>query len=146
MTDTVRFTIPGRVAGKGRPRITTIGGHPHAYTPIATLAAETRVRDAWTAAGEPWLGDVPLEAHITMWEARPRAHWTTSGYLSAAGRRMPYPARKPDLDNCAKLVFDALNGCLYVDDRQVVELVIARRWTVTPDAPSCADVTVRTLV
>lgn len=123
-----RFTVPGTITGKGRPRVTLRAGVARTYTPAATVAAETRVRDAWNAAGRPWLGEGPVSLSIVLWEARPASHWTSKGELSASGRRSPRPMRKPDLDNVAKLIADALNGCLYRDDKQIVELRICRKW------------------
>jgi len=38
--------------------------------------------------------------------------------LSGAER----PAKKPDIDNIAKAFLDAMNGTVYLDDTQVVEL------------------------
>ena len=34
---------------------------------------------------------------------------------------------KPDADNVAKLVLDAINGTAFVDDSQVVSLSVAKR-------------------
>lgn len=34
------------------------------------------------------------------------------------------PTMKPDNDNIAKSVLDALNGLAYVDDKQIVELKV----------------------
>lgn len=39
---------------------------------------------------------------------------------------LEYP--KPDVDNYAKAILDALNGWLWEDDTQVVGLVIAKEW------------------
>ena len=33
---------------------------------------------------------------------------------------------KPDVDNIAKAVLDALNGVIWVDDKQVVELTVKK--------------------
>lgn len=125
---TVSFEILGRVAGKGRPRASVRGGRPHLRTPDATVLAEGRVRDAWRAAGSPYLGDAPIGLTLEIYEQRPATHFTTKGDLNAEGRRKPYPARKPDLDNVVKLVGDALNGCLWRDDAQLVSLHVARVW------------------
>ena len=38
--------------------------------------------------------------------------------------------QKPDGDNLAKLVCDALNGVLYVDDAQVCSVMVHKVWTV----------------
>ena len=37
-----------------------------------------------------------------------------------------HPTKKPDADNIAKIIMDALNGVAYEDDRQVVELIVRK--------------------
>lgn len=130
---TVTFRIPGRLTGKGRPRATLVGGHARLYTPSETVKAEDRVRDAWRAAGSPYMGDGPLTLDLVVGHDRPAGHYTTRGELSAAGRRQPFPARKPDASNQLKLVEDALNGCLFKDDAQIVEARIVKVWMSRPD-------------
>jgi Holliday junction resolvase RusA-like endonuclease len=39
---------------------------------------------------------------------------------------MPAAAIRSDVDNLAKFVMDSLNGVLYVDDRQVVNLNVMK--------------------
>lgn len=125
---TVSFEIPGRIAGKGRPRAVVIAGRPRLHTPARTRTAEDRVRDAWRAAGSPYLGETPIALTVELYEQRPATHFTTKGDLSAEGRRKKYPARKPDLDNVLKLIGDALNGCMWRDDAQIVTVHVARVW------------------
>jgi Holliday junction resolvase RusA-like endonuclease len=43
-----------------------------------------------------------------------------------------YPKVKPDLDNVAKAVLDAINGIVYVDDAQVINLVATKRYATDP--------------
>lgn len=143
MTDSVQLRVPGRLAGKGRPRAALVGGRPRMYTPAATRTAETRVREAWRAAGEPFMGEGPLALELVICEQRPAAHWTSRGPLSAAGRRAPFPARKPDLDNQIKLVGDALNGCLWHNDAQLVEVHARKAWCEGPGVPEFTVVTCR---
>lgn len=38
------------------------------------------------------------------------------------------PQKKPDTDNIAKIVLDALNGLAYPDDKQVVELQVLKTY------------------
>jgi Holliday junction resolvase RusA-like endonuclease len=140
-----QIQIPGKIAGKGRPRATLRHGVIQTYTPAATVSAEERVRGAWRASGEPWLGDVPLSMDVILWEARPNGHWNTTGGLSAAGRRKPHPTHRPDLDNVAKLIADSLNGHLFRDDSQIAELRIQRKWLSVPAEQSYASVLVSCL-
>ena len=41
------------------------------------------------------------------------------------------PTKKPDCDNIAKVILDALNGIAYHDDSQVVELVVHKHYAET---------------
>ena len=38
------------------------------------------------------------------------------------------PAKKPDADNIAKIICDALNGIAYQDDAAVAELSVVKKW------------------
>lgn len=122
------FTIPGPVTGKGRPRAAMQGNRIVMRTPSATRTAEAVIVDAWARAGSPRLPDGPVEAWIIVEMARPKRHYKTDGTLSAAGLRSLAPTRKPDLDNAAKLVCDALNGRVYADDAHIVALHVRKRW------------------
>lgn len=44
------------------------------------------------------------------------------------------PTSKPDTDNCVKAIFDALNGVVWVDDKQVVDLRVVKRYSDSPRA------------
>lgn len=140
MTTSMYFKVPGRLAGKGRPRATVIGGKARMYTPAATASAEDRVREAWRAEGCPYLGEGALSIEVRLYEQRPAGHFTSKGALSAAGKRKLYPAHKPDLDNVLKLVGDALNGCAWRDDSQFVSARILRQWAVRDEAVVSAAV------
>ena len=48
------------------------------------------------------------------------------------------PAKKPDTDNIAKAILDALNGLAYYDDAQIVELTVAKRYGTVP----CVEVVI----
>jgi Holliday junction resolvase RusA-like endonuclease len=51
---------------------------------------------------------------------------TKSKYLP---QREMLPFRKPDLDNLLKLLSDAANGLLFVDDSQLTSINVKKRWT-----------------
>lgn len=119
----LRFVIPGRVGGKGRPRFTVIGGHARAYTPAKTASTEAMVRDFAAKAmdGGPLL-DGPLELIVTVNLEKPTS-WSKRKCAETK-----FPTGKPDLDNVAKLIGDALNGIVWRDDSQIAALHIARRF------------------
>ena len=41
------------------------------------------------------------------------------------------PIVKPDVDNVAKSILDALNGIIYLDDKQIIELDIEKIYAET---------------
>ena len=70
------------------------------------------------------LGPVCCRLHFTF--KRPKSHLTARGTL-----RKGAPARhvyKPDVDNLAKFVLDALNGVYYQDDSQIDELHVHKKY------------------
>ena len=70
----------------------------------------------------------PLRMQLTFVFQRPKSHYTSKGKLTA---RAPLQhVHTPDADNLAKFVMDSISGVgrFILDDRQVYELSIAKRW------------------
>lgn len=113
----VSFDVFGKVKGKGRPRFTRGG---HAYTPKATRDYERAIREAFENAPgrpqEPFSG--PIEVCIMTRRQLPNS--TPKSVI-----REP-DTHKPDVDNVAKIVLDALNGVAWVDDAQVTSLAVSK--------------------
>jgi len=122
------FTIHGKVIGKGRPHFVRKTGT--AITPQATRSYESLIRDyAMREMGgqEPWT--FPVLAVIVAYYEIPKS-WTKTKKESAA-RQLIAPA-KPDVDNVVKVVLDACNRTVYIDDTQVVQCIVMKRFG---DAP-----------
>ena len=111
----ITFTVPGNPVPQPRARITTRGGHGHAYTPAnhAVHAYRASIAAAARAAGA-CVHDEPVRMVIDFVFARPKSHMRKSG-LAPDAPRLPLP----DIDNLEKAVLDALNGVAWKDDRQV---------------------------
>lgn len=108
--------------GKARPRVVrSRSGATHSYTPRATAEAEALVREAYEASVPgpyPTFPDGPVRVRVDCMRPLPksrpkRVEWEHDVY-------------KPDADNIAKLVLDALNGVAWGDDAQVVDLSVAK--------------------
>ncbi len=113
------FTVPGPPVAKGRPRFVRAGKFTRAVTPKTTVDFENRVRLAAQAAGVR-----PLEGPV---EVRIQAVWPMKGQpLKRSKRPAAWKTTKPDLDNVAKGVLDALNGIGYRDDSQVVVVSVQK--------------------
>ena len=132
-SETLLFRINGIPQGKERPRFTKGG---RAYTPAKTRRYEEAVREAAMLAA-PAQGFVkhdegtPLEACISAWFPIP-ASWPKKKREAALSGAL-YPTGKPDADNIAKAVLDAVNGIAYHDDKQVVSCTVRKRYTFRDD-------------
>lgn len=123
----MKITIPGPPVGKGRPRAVLQGGKIHTYTPAATAEYERKIRAVWHAARLPGFGaNTPVAVTITAYHPVPAS--TSKQARKAMEANLVLPLRKPDGDNIAKAVLDALNGLAYADDKQVVCLTVCKRY------------------
>lgn len=119
--------IPVPPTAKGRPRFTKTG---HAYTPKDTRDAEELIRvflRSSLSADDILSG--PVFADATFYVKRPKAHYRTgkhSGRLKDDAPR--YPTSRPDIDQYIKLMFDACNEIVWLDDSQVVTQSSAKRY------------------
>ena len=113
----VSFAVPF-VRGKARPRFARATGH--AYTPDATIEAMERLRVAYMAesGGRSAPAGTPVSVTIT----------TARGMPKGRPKRVESEpdVYKPDCDNIAKLVLDALNGVAWADDTQVNMLSVQK--------------------
>lgn len=123
----IRLEIMDEPTGKARPQFNRHTGH--ARTPDVTKVAESHVRAAWLAAGRPAVSEAtPLECTIDCYLRRPQGHYRKNGLLGSAGLSSLRPLRKPDVDNAAKLILDALEGYAYPSDAAIVTLTVRKWW------------------
>ena len=110
----VTFTVE-EVMGAPRPRHMRNG---HTYMPREYTAYKERVAEAYRAAGGIDFGDMPVGVTIDIMRELP----------GSRPKRVPSEpdTYKPDVDNVAKSVLDALNGVAYRDDSQVVSLSVLK--------------------
>lgn len=120
----IAFTVPGRIAGKARIRMDGRGGG-HFFKDNRTSAQENNVGwSAKMAMGEAVPFDGPVSVEISEWRAKPKS-WSGKKKSTAI-----YVTGKPDCDNLAKLICDAMNGICYRDDSQICNLTVCRRYSV----------------
>jgi Holliday junction resolvase RusA-like endonuclease len=107
--------------GKQRPRIVKRANMPYpiAITPDQTVNAENRVQGHVQGEWQRPPLEGPLQVQITVRLLKP---------ASKPKKKPCWPTSKPDADNYAKLVLDALNGVLWRDDSQVVRLFVEKAY------------------
>lgn len=116
----MRFKVEGTIKGKARPRFY----QGHAVTPKATKDYEARIQYEYLhARGRKY--ETPVRVAITARFEPPKSD---SGARRVHKIEHERPTKKPDADNIAKVVLDALNGLAYEDDKQVVDLRIRKMY------------------
>lgn len=114
----VKFTVPGIPIGKGRPRFMKNG---RTYTPQKTREYENKVVQCWKCQSEKGFADgIPLRATVTAFFTVPKS---VSKKKAAAMDGTPH-IKRPDADNVAKAILDALNGHAYNDDSAIASLTV----------------------
>ena len=123
--------LRGPPRGKGRPRATVgKGGFARVYTDAKTVSYEAQLRHAATEVmGDRVPTDQPVEVTMTVRFAVPQS-WSKKKQADAIANRIR-PCVKPDLDNVLKLT-DALNGVVWIDDKQVVDVHVHKVYAAIP--------------
>ncbi len=119
----IKFFIPGIPVAKGRPKFSTIGEIPRAYTPKKTRAWETYFewRSKPYRPSEPLEG--PLEIHLVFSMPRPKS----------LPKNVIHHIKKPDIDNMQKSVIDALeNAAFFKNDSQFVYKTASKIYSYQP--------------
>ena len=110
---------------KARPRSTVIAGRVHTYTPKKTRNAEAMI-EAMIRTQVMELGafdeGVPLRLQATFYRERPKS----------LPKRVTMPVSRPDYDNYAKLLTDALEKFVYKNDSQITTALVRKRFGSPP--------------
>ena len=126
------FVIDGKPQGKARARTfyNPKLGRVQSMTPENTVLYENLVKQSFVQqAGKDarWFNKEPLAVYITAFYPIPASTTKKDRQLICSGKL--FPTKKPDADNVAKVICDALNGVAYGDDKQIIKLSILKAYT-----------------
>lgn len=126
------FYAHGKPQPQPRPRMTKAG---HAYNPPSADAWKAAVRSAWASiTAAPFPRAIRLRLRFIL--PRPKGHWTTKGKLVKDAPAEPIG--KPDVDNLAKAVMDALeNAGAFPNDCAVLSLTVSKRYADREESAGC---------
>lgn len=107
------FIVPGKPQAQGRPRFFRRGGFVGVYDPKESKDFKAKVAlHAKVAGAQLMIGLISIK--ITFYLPRPKA------LCRKSDPELPiYCGVKPDWENLAKSICDALNGVCYKDDGQI---------------------------
>ena len=132
----IYFKFKGEPVGKGRPRVTARGGKfAHAYTPKKTKDFEDAIRFEFMASNcekmPVYPKDIPLKVDMTFAFGIPKSYSKKKREQCLNG--IIQHTKKPDADNVAKAVLDALSdGYAMEDDSQVVVMQLEKIYAEEP--------------
>lgn len=122
------FEMWGKPQGKARAR--TFYNHrlgrSQSVTPTNTVLYENYIKECYkaTESSEFWFDKEPLAMQIVALFEIPKSF--TKKQRADIENGLLYPTKKPDADNIAKVVCDALNDVAYKDDTQIIDLHILK--------------------
>ena len=127
----VEFTVPGEPVAKGRARAFIRCGKIGHYTPDKTANYESLVKLFASRA----MGNEPLMTKAVVLTVHAffsiPGSWSMKKQEDAEVLKIRKISR-PDLSNVVKGVEDALNGVVWVDDSQIIELHSFKHYSYTP--------------
>lgn len=128
----VFIKVLGEPVGKGRPRFSTKGGFPRAYTPAKTESYQKSIKAEYLENYIPLLfaPNTPLLIIVNAFMPIPKSTSKKNRISMLEGHIRPM--KKPDADNILKAAMDALNGVAYEDDKQFVSTTCNKWYSEVP--------------
>ncbi len=114
----ITFKIVGIPVSKGRPRFFLRAGFVKPYTPTETRRWEKIIFGQAVSYRPEYLWEGPIVMSLTFLMPRPKS----------LPKKVLHHIKKPDLDNLAKSVKDALQGIIYKTDSQVITLILRKKY------------------
>lgn len=127
----IYFEVQGDPLAQKRHRSVKRGDYIHQYDPCAddkkTFALICREK----APSKPISG--PVKVNCSFFFQRPKSHYKSNDRSRGLKATAPtFHVTKPDRDNLDKFVLDSLSGIYWVDDKQVCDGVIRKRYSDQP--------------
>ncbi|MDL2280831.1 RusA family crossover junction endodeoxyribonuclease [Selenomonadales bacterium OttesenSCG-928-I06] len=126
----IKFTVYGEPLAQGRPRFARHGAFVRTYEQEKFTNHKTLVRYAAIEVKPESLLLSPVKCIIRLYKSPPKSF--SKKKLELALSEKLRPTTKPDIDNCIKLIYDALNGVIWKDDTQVVESICSKYYSDNP--------------
>jgi len=125
MTFMITFKVDGDPVGKQRARYAKRGNFVQTYTPDKTRNYESSIKEAAVEAmGSSEALETPVTLYLYIRAPIPKS--LTKKRLEAISNGSEKPIKKPDASNVLKSVEDAMNGVVYKDDSQIVNIHVTK--------------------
>ena len=121
------FEVPGKVIGKGRPRLNSYTGV--VYTPTKTKDYESLVEQYFLLKYPRFkILEGRIKVSIIAYFSIPKA--TKKSDINEMLDNNISPTKKPDIDNIVKAVLDSMNKFAFKDDNQITKLEVEKKYSI----------------
>jgi Holliday junction resolvase RusA-like endonuclease len=122
----IEFFIAGKPVAQSRPRFARRGNFVTTYDATPSKDYKSWVKsctlDFMEMSSTPrFTRDVPLTMTLRVQVDRPKSK-----------KNAAYPVSKPDCDNFAKGIMDAMESIMYEADQQIVRLIVSKHYSEQP--------------
>ena len=125
MSFMVTFKVDANPVGKQRARYAKRGNFVQTYTPDKTRNYESLIKEAAIQAmGSNEILETPVNLYLYIRAPIPQSYSKKRSEACLNGSEKPI--KKPDASNVLKSVEDAMNGVVYKDDSQIVNIHVAK--------------------
>ena len=127
----MNITIPGTPTAQGRPRFSARSGFVRAYDPKKSRDYKSYAK---SIAAMQMNGHKPIDGaiavNVRVYREIPKS-WSKKKTERAVNCDI-LPTTKPDADNYYKCVSDALKGICWLDDSQITDMTVTKRYSDNP--------------
>jgi Holliday junction resolvase RusA-like endonuclease len=132
----VTFKVDADPVGKQRARYAKRGNFVQTYTPDKTRNYEALVKEAATEAmGSNEILETPVNLYLYIRAPIPKS--LPKKRIEACLNGSEKPIKKPDASNVLKSIEDAMNGVVYKDDSQIVNIHVAKVYSSVAGVDVC---------
>ena len=120
------FEVPGKVIGKGRPRLNSYTGV--VYTPTRTKDYESLIEQYFLLKYPRFKAlEGRIKVSIIAYFSIPKT--TKKADINEMLENNISPTKKPDIDNIVKAILDSMNKFAFKDDNQITKLEVEKKYS-----------------
>ena len=120
------FEVPGKIIGKGRPRLNSYTGV--VYTPTRTKDYESLVEQYFLLKYPRFkVLEGRIKVSIIAFFSIPKT--TKKADINEMLENNISPTKKPDIDNIVKSILDSMNKFAFKDDNQITKLEVEKKYS-----------------
>ena len=124
----VSFVVYSRAAPQGSKTYLGQGRMKESSKRVKPFRADVKAAAMDVPLPKDWPMEAPMRVGYRFHFARPKTHLTSKGALTKSAPEEATSHGLGDIEKLARAVNDALSGVLFKDDRQVIEMHLAKSY------------------